>query len=764
MTRLVGSLILVAIVNLACYSDREAEPDSPAAPLVDPQLDPLVDPQLFSLHPGAYYTFFDGGPSSIVPGEGWAEPERSRHQTEQPVTFAWAIGREAVVRVEGFSKVPVDFLGRCLPFTFEGAPQQTLSIRSGDRLIATRPLERGWQDVRIPLPDDLLTAGTNELRLTFGHARAINEVQPGNSDPRKLAAAFQHLAIVPRGVRDGEALLRAVALDPHRRRLSLAAGTSAMFPLPAGSEVTLRLGAVTSACRRCRFEIAHRFQGDEETIWQGEPAEASDLQLSFPTPDHALSRLRLALHATGSRAVDARRTIEVRLPPAFLEARRRQTVPAPESPAVFIYLIDTLRADALTVYGSRRETSPRIAELARDAVTYENAWSASSWTLPSVVSILTGVYPYRHQIMQGRHVFSENNVPSLAALLAESGYETFGISQSYVAGDKFGIDTGFHRFVLSDRLNRPELRSQEVRRKLLLSLLERDRPSDPIFAYLHTVDPHGPYAPVGDDRRFTLEAPGQLHPSKYLGHIFIEENLGEDPREVAHMRALYDGEVRHADRQFGRFVQMLQYLDLYDGSLIVLLSDHGEEFGEHRGFGHGRTVYEENLRVPLIIKYPRSEWAGTRISERVSTVDLVPTILRTVGIGGEAPVDGKSIRPPDLEGLPPSRRFVFAEVNPVRSKYREAVDYRAFALGGIKCIESLTESDQFGDRIPRWQVFDLHEDSLEQQPLAANAPGAERCRGLMQGWIASRRSPVEAPESAADPAALDELRALGYIE
>ncbi|MCP3959104.1 MAG: sulfatase [bacterium] len=755
--------LLALAVCLACRSDRESQLAPPAWPAVDPQQDPLVDPQLFSLHPAAY-TFFDGGVSSIVPGDGWGPVEKARHQTEEPVTFAWAIDREVTFRVEGPSTVPVDFLARCLPFTFDGAPRQTLRIEAGERTIATRTLERGWQDVRIPLPADALTERVNELRLTFGQAWAVNEVRPGNPDVRRLAVAFQSLAIVPREARNAEAFLGAIALDPRQRRLRLAVGTSAMFPLPAGSEVTLRLGPVSSACRRCQFEITRRFQGREETIWQGEPAEASNLALSLSTPDHALSRLRLALRATGGRAFDARRTSDVLLPPNFLAARQREAVPAPESPHVFIYLIDTLRADALTTYGSQRETSLRIAEFARDAVTYENAWSASSWTLPSVVSILTGVYPYQHQIMQGEHVFSEDNVPSLAALLAESGYETFGISQSYVASDQFGLHTGFHSFALNNQLHSTELRSQEVRRQLLLSLLDRGRPEDPLLAYLHTVDPHGPYAPEGDDRRFTLEAPGQLPASKYLGHIFILENLDEDPREVAHMRALYDGEVLYTDRQFGRFVQMLRFLGLYDDSLIVLLSDHGEEFSEHAGFGHGRTVYEEALRVPLMIKYPRSEWAGTRVPDRVSTVDLVPTILRSAGITGDQTFDGKSIRPPDLEGLPPSQRFVFAEVNPRRSEHFEAVDYRAFALDGIKCIESLTDSDQFGDPVPRWQIFDLDEDPLELQPLATDAPSAERCRGLMAGWIASRRTPSAAPETAAEPEALEELRALGYIE
>lgn len=762
----VAALCLAAVLAVTACGPRN-EPDWQADAGFDPTRDPLFDPQAVTLEP-VLFTFFEGLTDSILPLAGWGSVEEGTHQTEEPITFAWATAEEATIRVQRPSRLPVDFLAKCLPFDYEGAPPQTLTLAAGDRTLGSRKLEKGWQEIRLQVPDEVLAGEQTDLRLVFARADQVNQIHPESTDARKLAAACQYLALVPRSVRDAEAFLRAAAFDPASQRLSLAVGTSAELPLPADAEMTLRLGEVRSACRRCRMAVVLA-GGDERQLWQGEPADASDLELGFKTPPRRLSWLRLSLSTTAGDAFDPGRKIDVRLPPSYLAASSQRERPeAP--PHVFVYLIDTLRADSLTPYGSPRPASPSVERLAEDAVTYLDVWSASAWTLPSVVSILTGTYPYQHQIMQGRRKLSDDSVPTLSALLADAGYETFGISQSFVASSQFGIHTGFHHFLLSDKLNRWELRSQEVRRHLLRGLRERERPEAPIFAYLHSVDPHGPYGPQGEDRRFAEQTPGRLPPEMYTGKVFLSQGLAGDEQEVAHLRALYDGEVAYADRQLGAFVRLLQYLGLYDDSLIVVLSDHGEEFGEHGGFEHGRTMYEEMLQVPLIIKYPHSEWAGETISQRVSTVDLVPTVLRVAGVdpGGHHPgghhLDGHSLRPPDLAERPPSRSAVFAEVNPAKAENLASVDYRAFALGDLKCIESLNLTDQLGREIPPLQAFDLAEDPREQHPLAADDPRTERCRDLLGRWLAAREKPTEIPWDAASEQAQDELRALGYIE
>ena len=186
---------------LACgqgdESDWQVDPD------FDPQSDPLFDPQLVTLDP-VVYTFFDGLSGSILPGDGWGPVEEATHQTEELVTFAWATAEEVTVRARKPSQLPVDFLARCLPFVFADAPPQTLTLAAGERTLGTRDLEKGWQEVRIPIPDEVFgdTAADDqltELRLGFAYARQVSEVVPKSPDSRRLAASCQYLALVPRG-------------------------------------------------------------------------------------------------------------------------------------------------------------------------------------------------------------------------------------------------------------------------------------------------------------------------------------------------------------------------------------------------------------------------------------------------------------------------------------------------------------------------------------------------------------------------------------
>ena len=299
-------------------------------------------------------------------------------------------------------------------------------------------------------------------------------------------------------------------------------------------------------------------------------------------------------------------------------------------PHVFVYLVDTLRADSLSVYGGQSSVSPSLEAFSRDAIVYTNVHSASAWTLTSVVSLMTGVYPDRHRVYIGEKL-TEASFPTLALRLRSMGYATVGVSQSFIAGPKFGLDVGFDDFFLSDQLNGRRLLTQQVRGRLLRWLNHDWNGERPIFAYLHTVEPHAPYLPEDYDLELTAQAPPGLPEEDYSPVRFLGRGFAADSAEVTHLRARYDAEVVYADREFGRFVDLLRHLGLYDESVIVFLSDHGEEFGEHGSFGHGRTMYEEMLRVPLMIKLPGSRDGGTRIDDLANVVDVLPTLLEVAG-------------------------------------------------------------------------------------------------------------------------------------
>ena len=204
---------------------------------------------------------------------------------------------------------------------------------------------------------------------------------------------------------------------------------------------------------------------------------------------------------------------------------------------------------------------------------------------------------------------------------------------------------------------------------------------------------------------------GCLRPWQYQPEYFIEKGLLDNPREVAHMRGLYDGEVRRADRDFARLLELLQYVGLYEDSLIAFTADHGEAFGEHGSFGHGRTLYEELLHVPLVMRFPGALGGNSRVDTRVSLVDVVPTILDLLGEDLPEPLPGASlVSPMRIAG----ERLIAAETRPralpsdasrATTHAPETIDLRAVVRGDLKCIESVHEIEAHGLPVPAAPLF-----------------------------------------------------------
>ena len=692
---------------------------------------------------------FDGGGSSIVPGSGWSRPDRSTVGDEEE-TSAWVDGREARV---SFRTPPVPgshFYASLRPFSYPGAPQQTLQVVLDGKTAGSLPLRPGWQEVRLPLPE-LVGSRPHTLSLRFAHATAPSAVVE-SGDTRELAASFRTLAILPEGAGDPERYLAAARLDPIARAFTLPEGGCLSLPLPVRRSLVLNLRTLEAVCASCTVQIAALDGEHQPTV----------LHESEPEPGQSI-------RVPTGRA----RELQVRVRPADWTALAPQgVVMSLESlvsagkgrrgrrgrPDIFVYAIDTLRADAIRQPDG--PLLPAFRQLARDGVTFTRAWSPSSWTLPSTASLMTGVHPHRHGVMQGDVPLTEERFPTIGRLLAGRGYRTLGLSQSFVVGPRLGLDTGFETFVLDDQLNGYELRSQRVRGyfvQWLLGLPSRDPP--PIFAYLHTVDPHAPYS-AGRARSGDVPASWrQARPGTFLDH-----GWHKDPSKVRWLRELYQREAEYASRELGLFLELLRFLDLYDDSLIVVLSEHGEEFAEHGGLDHGRTVYEEMLHVPLVVKLPGNRGAGSVVRERVSTLDVFATALDAAGVGLDTlGVDSASLV--SLVGDDDRDRAsaVFAEVNPAPSERQHGVDLRALAIDDLKCIESRSGADQFGRPVPRWQVFDLDRDPQEQSPLAEEDPRTRWCAEELRRRFpgGASRSPATTPRVERETR--DHLRRLGYI-
>lgn len=335
-------------------------------------------------------------------------------------------------------------------------------------------------------------------------------------------------------------------------------------------------------------------------------------------------------------------------------ADRGAPVPA-EANDVLVIVVDTLRADRLPDYGYSKGETPHLQAFAKDAIRFDQAFANSSWTRPSFASILTGRYASGHQVMSKADALPDE-LETMPEAFAGAGYHTAGIATNYNVAPFFNFHQGFDDyrylepdFVLGAGDNEAKLLFVQVLKRVverfsparpggayqdaervnqeLFALLDRAPRGNPFFFFVGYMDPHDPYFqhPYGE--------PGYSR----AGHPNPDAKLA--PR----LSALYDGEITYWDRHFGKLIEELKRRKLYETMTIVITSDHGEEFLEHGGFWHGTTLYDEQIRVPLYVKLPYGEGAGTTVSHWVQSIDLMPTLLRRNGLAEVQGVNGNDL-------------------------------------------------------------------------------------------------------------------------
>ena len=379
-----------------------------------------------------------------------------------------------------------------------------------------------------------------------------------------------------------------------------------------------------------------------------------------------------------------------------------------QAPLAIVYLVDTLRADHTGVYGYERATTPELDAFAKDAVVFDAAVAHASWTKPSVASILTSRLPGQHRAVQLRDPLDPEQV-TIAQRLDARGFATgAAIANSVIYGAESAFDRGFDLFagLHGDDDTRSKLVGADVVVDQALAFL-RARRGLPTFLYVHTMDPHVPYAPPPPfDRMFEPHAT-EAHPGRDPRTDYKE------PLDRERMIAQYDGDIAFGDREFGRFVRELKALGLYDDALVVFLADHGEEFLDHGRWLHGRSLFDELIRIPLLVKFPGNRGAGTRVARQVQGIDVAPTVLEAM----------KLALSPDLAGRPLQRALERDEAP--RSALAE-ISHRGFVAHGVR-----TEDEKYVRRFSPDDdelLFDLRSDPREQKSVAAQSPERVRLR------------------------------------
>lgn len=429
-------------------------------------------------------------------------------------------------------------------------------------------------------------------------------------------------------------------------------------------------------------------------------------------------------------------------------------------PNLLLIVVDTLRRDYLGCYGQARDTSPSIDALAEQSVVFERAYATAPWTQPSVASLLTGRYPSSHGVDKLFEALPASAM-TLAEVLGCSGYATAAVVSHFLIGPRFGFDQGFERFQLTDAKGANEVSTPEVvanATEALRALAEQERP---FFLLVHLFDPHHRYL-RHEGADFAPRSAGRLRGTENINQL---RQLRPPPgvKEVRFIRDLYAGEVRFSDAGIGEILAALDRLPRGKETLVVLTADHGEELFDRNWLGHTRTLYDELIHVPLMIRLLDGEGAGERVDPPVSLVALAPTLLELLGV--DAPngrYQGRSFARV-LRGGHGEDEAVYSEVDfatrrPVPGEISKEVRRRALVRGNLKLIE-----DQFSGAL---ELYDLGRDPRERENLAARDPAATRAllETLERRSIAAKRD-VETPGSVA-PTAEDSalLRELGYAD
>jgi len=425
---------------------------------------------------------------------------------------------------------------------------------------------------------------------------------------------------------------------------------------------------------------------------------------------------------------------------------------------VLFVVVDTLRADRLSLYGYRRATSPNLDAFARQAVVFTAARSPAGCTFPSANSLLTSRDPAVFLLDPAAGMGIPATVRSLPEILRARGYSTAAVSASPIAratpsevNPVGGFGRGFQSFD-EECLDRHARCLNQKAAGLLPKLPQ------PFFLYLHYMEPHAPYHPASDHvRRFASDSDDSrqlgIHPWAWSGdntpvmrRIYDGDTTYEfTPRDLAFLSDLYDEEIAYFDEQLAQLLDLLRSRHLFDHTLIVLAADHGEEQYEHGGYGHCRSLaWETILKTPIVLRIPGME-SGVRRRALVDNLDIVPTLLDYLGIATAGlRLDGVSLRPV-IEDDRRVHRLAFGNQGNVRT-----------VTDGVRKLSF----DQSSNAV---KLFDLAADPEEQADLAAQRPAeARRLEAALLGWM--QRHEGSSDTSHRRAAEIEkQLRALGYL-
>jgi arylsulfatase A-like enzyme len=432
--------------------------------------------------------------------------------------------------------------------------------------------------------------------------------------------------------------------------------------------------------------------------------------------------------------------------------------PAPPPPHVFLISIDTLRADYLSPYGFDADATPNASRLAEGGVTFTRAMTSMGITVPVHATLLTGLLPREHRVRANVHRLPDD-IPTISGLLSAAGYDTGSILSFGAMNFMSGLDRGFEHASDRDEQGRVFVRPDADTMELAREWLETRSGEQPLFMLLHLYDVHSPHEHTDYSRaRMRDDAPEPLADGVSVEELYNQSQpwVG-DEAALAALRTLYAGEVIEADRRVGMLLEWIEQRGLLDNSIVVLVADHGQGLGENGYFGHGPTLEQTVMHVPLIIHDFRTAQPSRQVHEIVGLVDLAPTLLAMAGLSHDY-LPGRDLLRDLAEDAEPRVYLAEVEQRSSQTEFRPAwFDDEALAA----YFENYKLVDQDGEqrlyRIdPVWGQ-DIEGVDLDTLHESLRLWLLDTMQSYRDGTLASERAEL-------DDAAIEALRSLGYIQ
>lgn len=662
-------------------------------------------------------------------GEGWT---RSRNAPGGK-HFRWASDSVSILNLLCVEPRDLELQMVARPFTWKGAPPQSVTVELNGTELGSWGIS-GPTTLRIPLPAVKLRPGDNTILFSWAYAQRASEVLPRKGSQRRAVAVTD---LVVAGLGEKAPSDRPV---PAHDSLSFPPGSQLTIAVWAGEGAWLEVES--GAGSNVGLQVWARREGEDLTLrWTSDGrGDARRLRLGGRA-----GPVEIVFRAPGSLANASR--IVKRAQVGWPSAATPLPTPSAKAvtrPDILLYVVDTLRADRLSCYGGPPGISPALDGLASDGVLFENAVAQSSWTKPSMVSVLSGLLTTEHGVRQ-REPKIPREVTLIAEFLQSAGYRTGAFTTNAYLVKAAGFDRGFDTFEYA-----PEGSGPVTRRALDWFGAVAD--DGPVFLWIHTIDPHAPYEPEQPFRaRWAADIPDGVGSVDHIRSLATQRSPPSAELRDEFL-ALYDAEVAQNDASLGLALNWLKERGRYWDSLVVFLSDHGEEFWEHGVNGHGWDLFEEVLHVPMVIKPAGWESGGRRRGDTVEHVDLVPTLLAAAGLEAPEKLQGRDLLA-EMQ-VDPGGRVTCSEMT---YKTREGLSVR---WGEYKLI--VPQSRGF---LPQSQLFDLVSDPYERRPVTD--------RPVTAAWLAleGRRclDRLSSAPRAEDSVELNEttreaLEALGYLD